>query len=64
MMRGVEADLTLRPKRLDDYVGQAKLKEKLRVYLEAAKNRGEALDHLLLFGPPGLGKTTLAPVVD
>jgi Holliday junction DNA helicase RuvB len=44
-------------------VGQAKLKDKLRVYLEAAKNRGEALDHMLLFGPPGLGKTTLAHVV-
>jgi len=59
----VESDLTLRPRSLKDYVGQAKLKEKLRVYLEAAKNRGEALDHLLLFGPPGLGKTTLAHVV-
>lgn len=63
MMVGVEADLTLRPRSLEDYVGQAKLKKKLRVYLEAAKNRGEALDHLLLFGPPGLGKTTLAHVV-
>jgi Holliday junction DNA helicase RuvB len=59
----VESDLTLRPRSLKDYVGQAKLKDKLRVYLEAAKNRGEALDHLLLFGPPGLGKTTLAHVV-
>jgi len=59
----VESDLTLRPRSLKDYVGQTKLKEKLRVYLEAAKNRGEALDHLLLFGPPGLGKTTLAHVV-
>jgi Holliday junction DNA helicase RuvB len=63
MMMGVEPDLTLRPKSLEDYVGQAKLKQKLRVYLEAAKNRREALDHLLLFGPPGLGKTTLAYVV-
>ncbi len=63
MMGSVEPDLTLRPKSLEDYVGQAKLKKKLRVYLEAARNRGEALDHLLLFGPPGLGKTTLAHVV-
>lgn len=63
MMKSVEHDLTLRPKSLEEYVGQAKLKQKLRVYLEAAKNRGEALDHLLLFGPPGLGKTTLAHVV-
>lgn len=59
----MESDLTLRPRSLKDYVGQAKLKDKLRVYLEAAKNRGEALDHMLLFGPPGLGKTTLAHVV-
>lgn len=63
MIKSVEPDLTLRPKSLEEYVGQAKLKQKLRVYLEAAKNRGEALDHLLLFGPPGLGKTTLAHVV-
>jgi len=63
MMMDVESDVTLRPRSLEDYVGQAKLKKKLRVYLEAAKNRGEALDHLLLFGPPGLGKTTLAHVV-
>ena len=59
----MESDLTLRPRSLKDYVGQTKLKEKLRVYLEAAKTRGEARDHLLLFGPPGLGKTTLAHVV-
>ncbi len=63
MMKGVETDLTLRPKSLEEYVGQTRLKQKLRVYLEAAKNRKEALDHLLLFGPPGLGKTTLAHVV-
>ncbi|GAA6733731.1 Holliday junction branch migration DNA helicase RuvB [Thermus oshimai] len=56
-------DLTLRPKTLDEYVGQRRLKEKLRVYLEAAKARGEPLEHLLLFGPPGLGKTTLAHVI-
>lgn len=56
-------DLTLRPKTLDEYVGQRRLKEKLQVYLEAAKARGEPLEHLLLFGPPGLGKTTLAHVI-
>ena len=63
MIASVEPDLTLRPRTIDDYVGQARLKEKLKVYLEAAKNRGEPLDHFLLFGPPGLGKTTLAHVI-
>ncbi|MEX2500938.1 MAG: Holliday junction branch migration DNA helicase RuvB [Trueperaceae bacterium] len=56
-------DVALRPVRLDDYVGQARLKEKMRVVLDAARARGDALDHLLLYGPPGLGKTTLAHVV-
>ncbi len=53
----------LRPKRLSDYVGQVRLKKKLQVYLKAAMERGEPLDHLLLAGPPGLGKTTLAHVI-
>ncbi len=59
----MELDGALRPRSLADYVGQKKLKEKLGVYLGAAKNRGEALDHVLLYGPPGLGKTTLAHIV-
>jgi len=59
----VYEDLTLRPKTLDEYIGQERLKGKLKVYLEAAKARGEPLEHLLLFGPPGLGKTTLAHVI-
>ena len=53
----------LRPQRLTEYVGQAKIREQLEIFVTAARNRGEALDHLLLFGPPGLGKTTLAHIV-
>lgn len=56
-------DPALRPKTLSEYVGQVKLKDKLSVYLQAARNRREALDHTLLFGPPGLGKTTLAHII-
>jgi Holliday junction DNA helicase RuvB len=59
----VEVDNTLRPRSLADYVGQKRLKEKLQVYLEAAKGRGEPLDHVLLYGPPGLGKTTLSHII-
>ncbi len=53
----------LRPRRLDDYIGQDRIRENLQVSIEAAKQRGEALDHILLYGPPGLGKTTLAYVI-
>ena len=53
----------LRPQRLVDYVGQAKIREQLEIFITAARNRSEALDHVLLFGPPGLGKTTLAHIV-
>ncbi len=56
-------DINLRPDRLKDYLGQVKVKEKVGIFIEAARRRGEALDHVLLYGPPGLGKTTLAHVV-
>lgn len=54
---------TLRPKVLNDYIGQEKAKENLKVYIDAAKTRGEVLDHVLLYGPPGLGKTTLSAII-
>ncbi len=54
---------SLRPKSLDTYIGQKKIKESLKIYIEAAKGRGESLDHLLFYGPPGLGKTTLAAII-
>lgn len=56
-------DATLRPRTLQDYVGQEKIRENLKLFIDAARGRGEALDHLLLYGPPGLGKTTLANIV-
>lgn len=59
----VDIELSLRPKRLADYIGQQNVKENLAVYIEAAKQRGEPLDHVLFYGPPGLGKTTLAGII-
>src|SRR6201985_1828636 len=56
-------ELKLRPRRLSEFIGQTKAKEQLAIALEAARSRGEALDHVLLFGPPGLGKTTLASII-
>lgn len=58
-----DADYSLRPKTLSEYIGQDKVKENLSIYIEAAKKRGEALDHVLLYGPPGLGKTTLSAII-
>lgn len=58
-----ETEFTLRPQTLQEYIGQDKVKENLAVYIEAAKRRGEPLDHVLLYGPPGLGKTTLAGII-
>ncbi len=60
---GDEPDLSLRPKTLAEYIGQDKVKENMSIYIEAAKKRGEPLDHVLLYGPPGLGKTTLSAII-
>ncbi|HAW15581.1 MAG TPA: Holliday junction branch migration DNA helicase RuvB, partial [Clostridiales bacterium] len=54
---------SLRPVKLEDYSGQSKVKENISIFIEGAKKRGEALDHVLLYGPPGLGKTTLAGII-
>ncbi len=59
----LNSEYSLRPKYLDEYIGQNKVKENLKIFIEAAKRRNEPLDHLLLYGPPGLGKTTLASIV-
>lgn len=58
-----DVERQLRPRTIDEYIGQSKVKENLSIYIEAARNRGEALDHVLLYGPPGLGKTTLAGII-
>lgn len=58
-----EVEVSLRPKAFDEYIGQEKVKEMLKVYIEAAKTRGDSLDHVLLYGPPGLGKTTLSGII-
>ena len=58
-----EVEVSLRPRVLDDYIGQEKVKENMGVFIQAAKGRGEPLDHVLLYGPPGLGKTTLSGII-
>ena len=59
----IEIEVTLRPATIDEFIGQTQVKENLRVSIEAALGRKESLDHILLFGPPGLGKTTLANII-
>lgn len=62
-LEDAEIDRGLRPKTMEDYIGQTKVKESMRIFMQAAKQRGETLDHVLLYGPPGLGKTTLAGII-
>ncbi len=62
-MEDEDVENTLRPTNMDDYVGQEKVKNQLNIYIQAAKKRGESLDHVLLYGPPGLGKTTLSHII-
>src|SRR3989454_10688031 len=59
----VRIEASVRPKRLTEYIGQRRVKENIQIAIEAARSRGEALDHVLLYGPPGLGKTTLAQII-
>src|SRR5699024_3779285 len=59
----IQAEGSLRPQSLDEYIGQEKTKENLKIYIEAAKQRNDPLDHVLFYGPPGLGKTTLAGII-
>ena len=63
LMEDGNSELSLRPQKINEYIGQDKVKEKLNVFIKAAQSRGEALDHVLLYGPPGLGKTTLANII-